>query len=77
MFGITGLIYLENYISQPHHDWLIEQIDGQEWDTRMKRRVQHYGYRYDYKARRVTPEMYLGALPKWLMRIANQPMKTA
>jgi alkylated DNA repair dioxygenase AlkB len=38
----------------------------------MKRRVQHYGYRYDYKARKVTPEMYLGDLPDWLNRISKQ-----
>ncbi len=72
MFGINGLIYLENYISQQHHDWLVERIDAQVWDTSMKRRVQHYGYRYDYKARQVTDEMYLGELPDWLARIAHQ-----
>ena len=72
MHGISGLIYLPEYISDPHHDWLTEQIDQQEWDTGMKRRVQHYGYRYDYKARKVTPDMYLGELPAWLDRIAKQ-----
>lgn len=72
MFGISGLIYLQNYISDHHHAWLIGQIDSQVWDTSMKRRVQHYGYRYDYKARNVTDEMYLGDLPPWLERIAQQ-----
>lgn len=72
MFGISGLIYLESYISQQHHDWLLEQIDAQLWDSSMKRRVQHYGYRYDYKARKVTADMRLGPLPKWLNRISNQ-----
>jgi alkylated DNA repair dioxygenase AlkB len=29
--------------------------------------VQHYGYRYDYKARSVDPSsMYLGPLPNWI-----------
>ena len=72
MYGISGLIYLPRYISQQHHDWLIEQIDTQQWDSSMRRRVQHYGYRYDYKARRVTPDMFLGDLPSWLNRIASQ-----
>ena len=72
MYGISGLIYLENYISPQHHDALIAQIDTQPWDTSLKRRVQHYGYRYDYKARRVTPDMHLGSLPSWLNRIAQQ-----
>ena len=72
MFGISGLIYLQDYVSEEHHEWLIKQVDAQAWDTTLQRRVQHYGYRYDYKARRVTSDMYLGPLPKWLTRIANQ-----
>jgi alkylated DNA repair dioxygenase AlkB len=72
MYGISGLIYLPEYISSQHHDWLIEQIDSQPWDASMKRRVQHYGYRYDYKARTVSPELHLGELPRWLNRIAWQ-----
>ena len=75
MFGISGLILLEDYISQEHHDWLIERIDAEVWDTSLKRRVQHYGYRYDYKARRVDPNQFLGPLPSWLERIANQIYK--
>lgn len=72
MFQINGLIYLPEYISQQHHDCLLEQIDSQSWDNSMKRRVQHYGYRYDYKARKVDYEMYLGELPDWLHRMARQ-----
>lgn len=72
MYGISGLIYLSDYISTQHHDWLIETIDQATWDTTLKRRVQHYGYRYDYKARKVSKDMYLGKLPSWLQRIAEQ-----
>lgn len=72
MFGITGLIYLSEYISEAHQAHLIDKIDGADWDTSMKRRVQHYGYRYDYKARKVTPEMYMGELPNWAERIGSQ-----
>ena len=28
--------------------------------------MQHYGYRYDYKARSIAPESRLGPLPEWL-----------
>ena len=72
MYTISGLIYLQDYVSQPHHDWLLDQIDAQPWDATLKRRVQHYGYRYDYRARQVTTEMYLGPLPGWLERIGWQ-----
>ncbi|WP_244313666.1 alpha-ketoglutarate-dependent dioxygenase AlkB [Stappia sediminis] len=54
---------------------LLDRIDAAPWRADLKRRVQHYGYRYDYKARRVTRESFLGPLPGWLMplceRLAN------
>ncbi|MEL6151175.1 MAG: alpha-ketoglutarate-dependent dioxygenase AlkB [Chloroflexota bacterium] len=37
----------------------------------MKRRVQHYGYIYDYKRRKVDSSMYLGNLPEWLSSLVN------
>jgi alkylated DNA repair dioxygenase AlkB len=36
----------------------------------LRRRVQHYGYRYDYKARKVDESMYLGPLPAWTQALA-------
>lgn len=72
MHGINGLVYLPEYVSLEHHDWLLSQIDAGPWDTSMKRRVQHHGFRYDYKARTVTQDMFLGELPTWLSRIAIQ-----
>lgn len=41
-------------------------IDTQTWLSALKRRVQHYGYQYDYKARTISSDSYLGALPHWL-----------
>ena len=72
MFGINGLLYLPNYLTQAEENQLTKLINKQKWDNTLKRRVQHYGYRYDYKARKVTPEMYLGKLPTWLNKIATQ-----
>ena len=45
---------------------LIDNIDKQPWLNDLKRRVQHYGYKYDYKARAVTTDSYLGSLPEWI-----------
>jgi len=70
MFGITGLLYIPQYISQPHHDFLIDTIDAQEWRGDLARRTQHYGYVYDYRAKSVDPSSRLGDLPSWLQRIA-------
>lgn len=75
MFGINGLLYIPKYISEPHHKLLIQTIDEQLWRTDLLRRTQHYGYIYDYRAKRVDPAMYLGELPAWLQRIAIQLYK--
>lgn len=72
MFGINGLLYIPHYISNPHHDKLVQIIEAQSWRTDLSRRVQHYGYVYDYRAKRVDPAMCLGELPAWLQRIAIQ-----
>ena len=71
MFGIDGLLYIPQYISQVHHDMLIKTIDEQPWRGELARRTQHYGYVYDYRARSVDASMRLGQLPPWLSRIVQ------
>jgi len=70
--AINGLTYLPNYLNVDQQNTLIEAIDQQNWMNDLKRRVQHYGYRYDYRRRTVTPDMYLGKLPGWLSPIAKK-----
>ncbi len=65
--AIVGLSYIPDYIDVSRAEELLQIIDNQLWMHDLKRRVQHYGYRYDYKARTVTPESYLGPLPEWLL----------
>ena len=63
---VVGLKYVSDYITQAEHDNFLVVIDEQNWLTDLKRRVQHYGYRYDYVGRKVDPDsMYLGPLPTW------------
>lgn len=71
---INGLTYVRDYISEEQHGWLLERIDedDQRWMTDLKRRVQHYGYRYDYKARRVDRSDRLDELPEWLQRLCQK-----
>jgi len=71
MFGINGLLYIPQYISQAHHDKLVNTIDEQPWRGDLLRRTQHYGYVYDYRAKSVDTSMHLGDLPDWLNRIAQ------
>ena len=69
---IEGLTYVKNYITGYQHTWLLNRIDEQEWLDDLKRRVQHYGYKYDYRARKVTKNAHIGRLPEWLRRLGKK-----
>ena len=69
---ISGLRYLQAYLSSEEHDRFLATVDQQPWLTSLKRRVQHYGYRYDYKSRSMDSSMFLGALPDWLSELADR-----
>jgi alkylated DNA repair dioxygenase AlkB len=68
---VPGLIYELEFLSSGTERELLREIDHAPWLSELKRRVQHYGWRYDYKARRVLPSMYIGPLPAWLSDIAG------
>jgi alkylated DNA repair dioxygenase AlkB len=70
--NILGLTYIPNFISSEEEKTLISRIDSEPWLSDLKRRVQHYGYKYDYKARTVTNDAYLGSLPEWITPISQK-----
>lgn len=63
--AISGLSYYPDYIDASEESELLRHIDEQPWITDLKRRVQHYGYRYYYKAGNTTGAP-LGPMPDWL-----------
>lgn len=67
---VIGLKYIPEFITQSDHDYLIKQVDNQPWLSDLKRRVQHYGYKYNYKARKIDTSMHIGALPDWALDLA-------
>ena len=69
---IPGLVYQPNFIDEEHERRLVNWIDQDEraWSNELRRRVQHYGWRYDYKARGVDPQSRLGELPPPLADLA-------
>ena len=69
--AISGLQYVENYIDEYQHDWLLDRIDKYPWLDDLKRRVQHYGFKYDYRARKVNHDMRIGELPDWLQKLSK------
>jgi alkylated DNA repair dioxygenase AlkB len=70
--AIEGLNYVAEFIDRPAQQLLLAEIDRQPWLTDLQRRVQHYGYKYDYKARKIDRSMYLGALPIWSRSLAER-----
>jgi len=63
---------LPDFVSGEEADFLVHKIDAQPWCSDLKRRVQHFGYRYDYKARQARKEDYLGPLPPFLSDLAER-----
>jgi alkylated DNA repair dioxygenase AlkB len=66
-----GARLIRDFVSAKAAERLLAAIDASTWRADMKRRVQHYGWRYDYRERRVTEEMRLGPLPEWLLPTAE------
>jgi alkylated DNA repair dioxygenase AlkB len=60
---IPGLKYVPEYISAEDELQLINFIDSMPWNCQLKRRTQHYGYQYDYKAKMVSGSKFLGPMP--------------
>ena len=67
-----SLQYVKNYINEKQQDWALARIDEHQWLNDLKRRVQHYGFKYDYRARKVDMDMRIGELPAWLERLSHK-----
>ncbi|MBK0403055.1 alpha-ketoglutarate-dependent dioxygenase AlkB [Adhaeribacter sp. BT258] len=70
--AINGLEYMPKFISKPEHESLLKKIDSEPWLLDLKRRVQHYGYKYDYQKRSIDPSMKVGELPEWALDIGSR-----
>jgi len=70
--GIQGLVYLPQLLSPEEQVRVLEEIDKEPWQNDLRRRVQHYGYKYDYKARAVDHSMYVGPLPPFAVEVARR-----
>lgn len=69
---VPGLSHVRDFLDEAEETSIISQIDRGDWIEDLQRRVQHYGWRYDYKARRVDAAMRLGDLPAWADALARR-----
>jgi alkylated DNA repair dioxygenase AlkB len=67
-----GLQIVRDFISAEEEEKLLAAIESGAWMQDLTRRVQHYGWRYDYKARKVGSDAYLGALPEWANELGRR-----
>ncbi len=67
-----GARLLNRFVDQNEARHLLAAIDAEPWRSDLKRRVQHYGWLYDYRARTVSPDMRLGLLPGWLAEFVTR-----
>ncbi|MDX2095800.1 MAG: alpha-ketoglutarate-dependent dioxygenase AlkB [Alphaproteobacteria bacterium] len=70
--AILGLRYLPDFINAETEAALLATIDQQPWLHDLKRRVQHYGWRYDYKARGIGQDLRIGTIPDWLAGLCER-----
>ena len=73
MLREIGVIYQPEFLNAEECERLLADIDAQtgQWRDDLRRRVQHYGWRYDYQARAVTADMRLGPLPDFILPVAE------
>ncbi|MFF0446664.1 alpha-ketoglutarate-dependent dioxygenase AlkB [Streptomyces sp. NPDC004609] len=74
--AVPGLRYVPDWLDPAACRELLSHIDGAEWSTELRRRVQHYGHRYDYGRRSVTSDSRTPdpapPLPPWALDLAER-----
>ena len=75
----AGLAYLPSLLSINQQRLAVENVDASvdQWRHDLSGRTQHYGWRYDYRAKAITPDLWLGQLPDWLQEIAQSIFENA
>ncbi|WP_429539383.1 alpha-ketoglutarate-dependent dioxygenase AlkB [Pseudomonas fluorescens] len=68
----AGLRVVRDFITKEEEIRLLDWVEQGNWLTDLKRRVQHYGWKYNYKLRKVDSASYLGPLPKWAQTLGQR-----
>lgn len=70
--SVPGLRYVPGWLDSGSCDTLLSRVDEATWSTGLKRRVQHYGHRYDYGRRNLdaAAEATAPPVPAWAGELA-------
>lgn len=69
--NIRGLWEVPHFLSPDQEKEILAIIDNSSWNTVLSRRVQHYGWLYDYKKGKIDFSKKIGPLPPWAEMIAQ------
>ena len=62
---IPGLKIIEDFITKEEEESILKEINSKEWLTNIKRRVQHYGYEFNYLTNNIDVTKKIGDLPSY------------
>ncbi|WP_051813624.1 alpha-ketoglutarate-dependent dioxygenase AlkB [Kitasatospora sp. MBT63] len=71
---VPGLHYLADWLTPESARALLAEVDAEAWSTQLRRRVQHYGHRYDYGRRSVSADRTaeVPPVPGWAREVAGR-----
>ena len=75
LLKVPGLEYTPDFVSADVEQKILKALDEEPWLGDLERRVQHYGYKYNYKTRRIDETMRVGDLPPWLINLGNRMVR--
>lgn len=73
----VGLEYYPDFLVPSEEHRLLALVDDCEWLTDIARRVQHFGYKYDYTSRGLDGTARIAPLPEWLVELSKMVRESA
>ncbi|WP_203217626.1 alpha-ketoglutarate-dependent dioxygenase AlkB [Nocardia arthritidis] len=70
--GVEGLRYGADWLEVSEQVTVLAAIDAGVWSSELRRRVQHFGHRYDYGRRSVSAREPAPPLPGWARELAER-----
>ena len=72
---VPDLRYVDDFVTVEEASRIVSHIDASTWIIDLRRRVQHYGFKYDYKVRSIDESMRVDPLPPWAKSLGNRLVK--
>ncbi|ELR19408.1 methyltransferase domain containing protein [Acanthamoeba castellanii str. Neff] len=69
---VEGLYVFYDFIDETEEQRLLAAVKDKSWNTLPRRRVQHWGYEFDYKTRNIDITKPLGGLPDFVSEVVKR-----